>query len=109
VIHSTSFAAGWNLFVTGLAIAAVAMIAAGAHGNVRRNIWSAGNVAGGIWLIVSVSVVPNAPAMSWAQICLGIIVITTALTSLSNEHLFTKRFLAEHEAAIAKQAYSGDS
>jgi len=105
VIHPTSLAASWNLFFTELAIAAVAMIAAGAHGNVRRNVWSAVNIAGGIWLIVSVSLIPNAPAMFWPQICLGIIIITTAFTSLSNERLFTKRFLLEHQAAVAKQAH----
>ena len=101
VIHPTSFAASWNLFWTGLAIVAVAMIAAGAHGNVRRNVWSAVNIAGGIWLIVSVSLIANAPAMSWPQIALGIIIITTALTSLSNERLFTRRFLLQHQGAVS--------
>jgi hypothetical protein len=79
------------------------MIAAGAHGNLRRNVWSAVNIVGGIWLIVSVSMIPNAPAMSWPQIILGIIIITTALTSLSNERLFTRRFLLQHQGAGTKQ------
>lgn len=102
VIQPTSFTAAWNLSWTGLAVVAVAMIAAGAHGNIRRNVWSAINIVGGIWLIVSVSMIPSTPAMSWPQIALGIVIITTALTSLSNERLFTKRFLLEHQAAVTK-------
>lgn len=82
VIRPTSFAGEWNLFWTGIAIVAVAMIAAGAHGNIVRNYWSAINVIAGLWLIISVAVIPNDAALTWAQICLGIITVTTALTSL---------------------------
>ena len=93
VIHPTTFAADWNLFLTGAAIVIAAMIAAGAHGNVTHNYWSAVNVAAGLWLIVSVAIVANTAAMTWTQICLGVITITAALTSLSNERLFTRRLL----------------
>ena len=103
VIHPTTFAADWNLFLTGGAIIVAAMIAAGAHGNVTRNYWSAVNVAAGLWLIVSLAVVPNTNTMNWPQICLGVIAITTALTSLSNERLFTRRLLRSPALPASKR------
>ena len=74
------------------------MAAAVAHGNVRRNVWSGINVAAGAWLFISAFIIPNAQAMSWPQECLGVIVVISALTSLSNEVLFTQRFLAKRRA-----------
>lgn len=103
VVHPTSFGAAWNLFLTGIAVMVVAFTASVAHGNLRRNIWSAVNVIAGIWLIISVSVIPNDPAMSWPQICLGIMIVTTAFTSLSNERLYTRRILSSNRDASAQR------
>ncbi len=75
----------WNLFLTSIGIGLVAFISMIAHGNVSRNYWSGVNVLAGIWLIVSTHVFPTAPEMSWAQVCLGILTIAIALTSLANE------------------------
>jgi hypothetical protein len=43
------------------------VIAVGANRNVPRNVWSAVNIVVAIWLIVSISIIPNTPA-SWPQI-----------------------------------------
>jgi hypothetical protein len=75
----------WNLFITSVAIGLVAFISMVAHGNVARNYYSGVNVLAGIWLVVSTRVFPTAPEMLWAQVCLGILTMTIALTSLANE------------------------
>ncbi len=75
----------WNLFLTSIAIGLIAFITMIAHGNVARNYWSGFNVLTGIWLIVSTQVFPTAAGMLWAQVCLGILTTTIALTSLANE------------------------
>jgi phosphatidylserine synthase len=75
----------WNLFWTGIAIVIIALTAMIAHGNIARNYWSSLNVLAGLWLIVSTRVILPPEAMTWAQICLGVLAITIALTSLANE------------------------
>ena len=75
----------WNLFWTGMIIAAIGLTTMLSHGNVSRNYWSGVNVLAGLWLIASTRILPTGPAMSWAQICLGVLTITIAITSLANE------------------------
>jgi uncharacterized membrane protein SirB2 len=83
-----------NLFVTGIAIGVIALITMIAQGNVRRNYFSALNVLAGIWLIVSAQVLPAVSELGWAQVCLGVLTITIALTSLANERSNTRRLMS---------------
>ena len=85
VIAPTSTGSDWNFFWSGLAIMTIALCALIAHGNVAKNYWSAANVAAGAWLILSTSLIPGPPHMMYAQICLGVLTVTIALTSLANE------------------------
>jgi hypothetical protein len=87
VIAPTSTGSDWNFFWSGTAIMFIAFCALIAHGNVSKNYWSLANVAAGLWLIVSTSIIPGPPHMMYAQICLGVLTVTIALTSLANERV----------------------
>jgi hypothetical protein len=87
VIAPTSTGSDWNFFWTGIAIMLIAFCALIAHGNVSKNYWSVANMVTGLWLIVSTSVIPGPPHMMYAQICLGVLTMTIALTSLANERV----------------------
>lgn len=93
VIHETSLAADWNVFLTGIAIVLIGLTAAAAHGQHRRNYWSVLNGFLGAWLIVSDAIWPNAARLHWSQICLGVIAIMTSFISLSNERLYERHVL----------------
>jgi uncharacterized membrane protein SirB2 len=84
-VHPVTESSDWNLFWTGLVIILIALTTMIAHGNIARNYWSSLNVLAGIWLLISTRVIPPTGAMTWAQICLGVLAITIALTSLANE------------------------
>ena len=80
-----------NLFACGIAIVAIAMASLVAHGQVARNYWSGLNVVVGLWLVFSATVFPLPAGMWWAQMCLGVLTMTIALTSVVNECSTTSR------------------
>jgi hypothetical protein len=82
----------WNLFVTGLVIMFAAFAATIAHdGNSARNYWSTITIAAGVWLLVSVKVVPSVLRVTVAQTGLGALVIAVGLVSLAIEFSQAKR------------------
>jgi hypothetical protein len=77
-----TFAVHWNLFVTGIVIMFAALATTISHGNTETNYWSAINVAAGAWLLISARTIPSIPAVTFAQLTLGILIIVLAAVSL---------------------------
>lgn len=81
-----TFDVRWNLFATGLVIMFAALATTIAHdGNSSRNYWSAINIVAGVWLIVSVKLIPSVLQVTVSQTVLGALVIAIALISLAIE------------------------
>jgi hypothetical protein len=81
-----TFDVHWNLFFTGIVIMFAALAAVIAHdGHSARNYWSAINVVAGVWLLVSVKLIPSIPVVTIAQTSLGALIIAVALVSLAIE------------------------
>jgi cytochrome c biogenesis protein CcdA len=81
-----TFAVHWNLFLTGLVIMFAALGATIAHdGNPSQNYWSAIDIVAGVWLLVSLKVIPSVPRVTVLQAGLGALVIAVALVSLAIE------------------------
>jgi hypothetical protein len=76
----------WNLFLTGLIIMFAAFAATIAHdGNFWGSYWSTINIAAGVWLLVSVKLIPSVLRVTVAQTGLGALVIAVGLVSLAIE------------------------
>jgi hypothetical protein len=82
--HGT-FAVHWNLFLTGIVIMFAALAATIAHGDPKRNYWSAINVAAGAWLLVSAQTIPSVARVTIPQEVLGALVVVIAVASLAIE------------------------
>lgn len=81
-----TFAVHWNLFLTGLVIMFAAFASTIAHdANPSRNYWSKINIAAGVWLLISVKMVPSVPQVTVAQAALGALVLAVALVSIAIE------------------------
>lgn len=81
--HRFTFTVHWNLFLTGLVIMFAALATTVAHDeDSSKNYWSTINVAAGVWLLVSVKIIPSVFLVTVAQTCLGALIIVVALTSL---------------------------
>ncbi len=85
-----TFSVHWNLFLTGIAIMFVALAATIAHGS-SKNYWSALNIVAGVWLLVSVHVIPEVARVELLQNVLGALVIAVALVSLLTEVISQRR------------------
>jgi hypothetical protein len=80
-----TFSVHWNLFLVGIVIMFAALAATIAHGNTKRNYWSAINIVAGAWLLVSAQTIPSVPRVTIAQEVLGAFVIVIAVASLAFE------------------------
>jgi hypothetical protein len=85
VVQPIAESTDWNLFLTSIGIGLAAFISMLARGNVSRNYLSGINVVAGVWLVASTRIFPTSPQLFWAQVCLGILTTSIALTSLANE------------------------
>jgi hypothetical protein len=86
-----TFAVHWNLFLSGLVIMFAAFASTIAHdGNSSRNYWSVINIAAGVWLLISVKMIPSVLQVTVAQTALGALVIAVAVVSLATEVLGTR-------------------
>ena len=88
--HGT-FSVHWNLFLTGIVIMFAALASTIAHdGGSSKNYWSGINLVAGVWLLISVNIVPSVLRVTIAQIGLGALVIAVALLSLVIEFFAPK-------------------
>jgi hypothetical protein len=62
-----------------------ALAATIAHGNSKKNYWSAINVAAGAWLLVSAQTIPSVARVTIPQEVLGGVVVVIAVASLAIE------------------------
>ncbi len=87
-LHANTLAAQWDMTVTGIIIAIIALIAQSVHG---KNYWPIANVLLGVWLLISISFV--GPTMTWSNIVLGIMTIVTGLVAQGYESSSSRRTL----------------
>lgn len=86
-----TFGVHWNLFLTGLAIMFGALASTIAHdGDTSKNYWSTIDLAAGVWLLVSIKMIPSVLRVTVAQLSLGVLVIAVAVASLAIEFFQTK-------------------
>ncbi|MEO6912671.1 MAG: SPW repeat protein [Candidatus Baltobacteraceae bacterium] len=83
----TSSGARWDMTITGIVIAVVAIIAMSVQDKVGHNYWPVINVLAGIWLIISTTFVQGETAMVWSNVVLGVVAIVTSVVSLSYERI----------------------
>ena len=81
-----TFAVHWNLFITGVVIMFAALATTIAHdGDSSNNYWSAINLAAGVWLLISIRIIPSVLRVTVAQTVLGALVLAVAVVSLAIE------------------------
>jgi hypothetical protein len=83
VLHPVSAWSNWDITITGIVIAIVAIVATSVHRS--RNYWPAINVLLGIWLLISIVFVSDQPAIVWSNVVLGVTAIVTGLVSQNYE------------------------
>lgn len=83
-----SYGAKWDLVVTGIVIAVVAIVEMATYGkSARMGYWPLINILAGIWLFISTGVVTMNLTLVWSTIMLGVMTIVTALVALSYERM----------------------
>lgn len=88
VAGPTTNGARWDLVVTGIVIAAAALVEMSVYGKTdKMNYWPVVNVLAGLWLFISTSFVRGDTGMVWSNIVLGVAAIVTALVALSYEQI----------------------
>jgi hypothetical protein len=86
-----TFDVRWNLFVTGIVIMFASLATVIAHdGRSRRNYWSLINIAAGIWLLVSLLLIPAVERVSVTETVLAALIIVVALATLAIEYAQAK-------------------
>jgi hypothetical protein len=84
----TSLGARYDMVITGIIIAVVAIMSMTTHGKTQgASYWPVVNIVAGVWLFVSTTFVSGNITMIWSNIVLGVIAITSALVALSYERL----------------------
>lgn len=78
VTHVASSTVQWDMTITGLAMAAVALITMSTHG---KRYWPIINVLLGIWLLISTAFVGDYLPTMWSTIVLGVLATVTGLVS----------------------------
>jgi hypothetical protein len=79
-----TFGVHWNLFLTGLVIMFAGLADTIAHdGRASKNYWPVIDLAAGVWLLISVKIVPSIPQVTIAQLVLGAAIVVGALVSLA--------------------------
>lgn len=81
----------WNLFLTGIVILFASLAATISHGNTPNNYWSAIDVVAGVWLLVSVKIIPSVERVTLGQEALGALIILIAFLSLAIEIAAVRR------------------
>jgi membrane-bound ClpP family serine protease len=77
-LHAASYGAKWDVTITGIVIAIVAIIAMSLR---EKHYWPVLNILLGVWLIVSIAFVENDSALAWSNVALGVMAIVTGLVS----------------------------
>jgi hypothetical protein len=86
-----TFDVHWNLFLTGVVIMFAALASTIAHDGDPSNFYgSVINIVAGVWLLVSLKVVPSVLRVTIAQTVLGALVIAVAAISLTIEFVSPK-------------------
>lgn len=80
--------ARWDMVVTGIIIAVVAIVEMSTYAkSARMGYWPLINILAGIWLFISTGIVTMNLTLIWSNIVLGVLVIVTALVALSYERM----------------------
>jgi len=89
-VSPTSTTARWDMTITGIVIAIIAIIAMSIHG---KNYLPILNALLGVWLLISITFVSGNAAMLWSNVVLGVLAIVTGLVSQSSETASSHRVL----------------
>ncbi|HEY8312941.1 MAG TPA: SPW repeat protein [Candidatus Baltobacteraceae bacterium] len=84
----TGSGARWDMVVTGIVIAVVAIIEMSVYTKSQSmNYWPVVNIIAGIWLFISTTFVQGNTGMIWSNIVMGVAAIVTGLVALSYERV----------------------